>query len=209
MADNKKISALDANGSPVLTDETVVVTDPSGTPVTQRVTLQALANLFRSDSPAFVATASATVANTVAETAALGSGVGSLTLSSGFLTVGRTLRLTAAGVISTTSTPNLTIKLKLGSTVTLSTGAVAMPADITNAMLRIEATLTCRATGGSGSVFAQGIIHVGTIIIPFIATAAVTVATNTSQAVGLTAEWGTADAANTLTVSVATLERLN
>lgn len=209
MTDNKKITELAANGTPLLTDETVMVDDPSGTPATTRVTLQALADLFRSDIPAFIATASASVANTASETTMIGSGAGSLTLASGFLTVGKTLKLIAAGIVSTTGTPTLTIKLKLGSTVILTSGAITMPDTISNKMLRIEATLTCRATGGSGSVFAQGIIHVDNTVIPFFATAAVTVATNTSQAVDLTAQWSAGDPANTLTISNVLLEKAN
>jgi hypothetical protein len=44
---NTKISALTANTTPALTDLTVIVDDPGGTPATQKVTLQSVANLIR------------------------------------------------------------------------------------------------------------------------------------------------------------------
>lgn len=44
---NSKISALTANTTPALTDILPMVDDPAGTPATQKVTLQSVANLVR------------------------------------------------------------------------------------------------------------------------------------------------------------------
>lgn len=159
----------------------------------------------------FLATAGATVANTVTETTVIGSGIGTLTLPANFFRVGKTFRLTAMGFVSTTGTPTLNLRQKLGSTVITATGAVTTGSGLANALLSVSTLLTCRTVGASGTVIAAGQAGIGTVNAGLYPTSGttVTIDTTASQAIGLTAEWGTASASNTLTVTNVAVERLN
>ncbi len=209
MPANTKISALSENTTPALTDITVLVDDPAGTPLTQKILLSALDALFRSNNPAFVATADKTVANSGAEASIIGTGLGSLTLAANYLSTGRTLVIDLAGFISETGTPTLNIQLKLGATVIVSSGAATLPASLSNSMLRVHLELTVRTTGATGTVIAQGYAIAGTTIIPLVATAAATVNTTGTLALDVTATWGAADPANTLTITNARVRKEN
>lgn len=201
-APNQSLTDLTATTTPALTDLLYTVVDPSGSPLDHKVTNQSQANLYRSDNPSFVATADATVANTGSETSIIGTGSGSLTLAAAFFTVGKTIRVTAYGFISNTGTPTLEIKVKLGSTIIAATGAVTTASGLTTALLSVDLLLTCRTTGASGTVIASGIVNIGAVsagLYP-VSGAAVTVDTTATQAVGLTATWGAADPANTLSI---------
>lgn len=148
----------------------------------------------------FVQTASGVCANTTTETNISSTGVGTLTLPSNFFVVGKTLKIKAFGFHSSTGTPNLTIKIKLGSTVICTTGAHATHGG-SNHGIEIDALITCRTTGGSGTVFAQGVVHDDTDHIPMVNTTTSTISTTSSQALTITAQWGTASASNTITLT--------
>lgn len=72
----------------------------------------------------FAQTTNQTVANTVTETTLIDGGVGTLALPANFFKVGKSIRFELLGYHSSTANPNITIKVKLGSTVVLTTGAV-------------------------------------------------------------------------------------
>jgi len=207
---NLKITELAANTTPALVDIIPHVDDVAGTPTTKKVTLTLVDDLFRANDAAFVATASVTVASLDTENSIIGTGVGSLTLPAGFLTIGKTLHIRVMGVISNTGTPNMTVKLKLGSTVIASTGAVATITGLSNSIFIADFYLTCRTTGVTGTVFGQGTTQLGNnppIGAP--ATAAITVDTTGTLAVGVTVQWGTSSASNTVTGSLAIVEKVN
>lgn len=204
---SEKVSELTATTSPSLTDIFYIVASS----LSRKVTLQNIANLFRSDNPAFIATASATVANTGSETSIIGTGSGSLTLAAAYLTAGKTIRVTAFGFISNTGTPTLNIKFKLGSTIICATGAVTTTSGLTTALLSVDLLLTCRTTGATGTVIASGVMGIGAVnagLYP-VSGAVVTVDTTGTLAVGLTATWGAADPANTLSVVNVVVEKVN
>lgn len=159
----------------------------------------------------FIATASATVANTASETTVIGSGIGTLTLPANFHRVGKTIRLTASGVLGDTGTPTLNIKFKYGSTTIVSTGAATLTTGLTNVGWRLVVDLTCRTVGASGTVIAQGLFTYdnGTAQVEALAaTTTTTVDTTASQAVNVTAQWGAADSSNTITCSNLAIEIL-
>lgn len=156
----------------------------------------------------FAQTASATCANTTTETTISSTGQGTLTLPANFFVAGKTIKIKAMGFHSSVSNPNLTMKVKFGSTVILTTGTHAMHND-TSGLWEVEGIITCRTTGGSGTVFGQGLFQdFGTAGhgIQMVNTATVTVNTTTSQAVTVTAQWGTASASNTITCTNLILE---
>lgn len=162
----------------------------------------------------YTSTATATVANTTNETSIIGSGVGTLTLPANFFVAGKNVRVRVRGILSDTGTPTLNIKVKLGSTVIAQTTAIALAGTISNNYFEAEAGITCRTTGASGTVIAQGHMiydestHAGTMW-GMANTAATTIDTTASQALDVTATWGTGVSANTISGTNATVEVLN
>jgi hypothetical protein len=105
-------------------------------------------------------TATATIAATTTPTSAIGSGVGSLTVSAATAVVGKQWRLKLRGVYSTPalSVGNVTIDIKLGS-VTIATGtANSLVAAATNLGFEGECIVTCRSTGATGTVMTTGAV---------------------------------------------------
>lgn len=144
----------------------------------------------------FVGTADATSADTN-ENSIVPTGVGTVTLPANFLVAGKTIRLTASGFLTAPGATTLRLRIKLGTTVILDTGAQAIAA-ATNQHWQIDALITCRTTGATGTVHAQGrFIFFTAATAPAGVefgpnTAAVPVDTTAAQAVGLTALWSAA-----------------
>lgn len=162
----------------------------------------------------FAATADATVTNTVTETSIVGSGTGSLTLPANFFTAGRTVRVLVRGKYSDAAVPGtLTIKVKLGSTVILTTGAQTPTGTLTNEGFSVTGLITCRTTGATGTVYGQGdtVTHSAATTHAeweMTNTGTQTVDTTGTLAVDVTATWGTADASNSITGTNALVEAL-
>ena len=152
----------------------------------------------------FSQTADVTIASTTTETTVIGSGVGTVTLPANFFTVGKTLRIRGLGYFSDTGTPDITINVKLGSTTLITTGTVALAGTISNNLWEVDAIITCRTVGSSGTVMAQGkfmydeSVHGGTTL-GMVDTSADTIDTTASLAVNVTQTWGTNSASNTFT----------
>lgn len=168
----------------------------------------------------FSGTADKTVANTATETSLTPTtGTGSATLAANSFTVGKKLKLVYAGKYSSKASGpgNITIKAKLGTTVVNTTGAHALDAGETDQYWKMELVLTCRTTGATGTVIGQtSWDHAATVAsagvmqsAPMVATSAVTIDTTASLAAGVTAEFQTADAGNTITCTDCQIEWLN
>jgi len=152
----------------------------------------------------FAQTASVTVANTTTETTVTSTGQGTLTLPANFFTVGKTIEYVFSGFYTTTGTPTLNFKFKYGSTVYVATGTVTLPTIGSSSLFTGRIRVTCRTTGGSGTVFVQGHMDYRGTTVTFaqlVSTSAQTINTTTTQAATLTAQWGTAAVANTLTLT--------
>lgn len=163
----------------------------------------------------FASTATATVANTTTEGSLIGGGVGVQTLPANTLTVGKSVRLQARGLLSTAAVPgNLTIAFKLGSTTVVTTGAFAVTGALTDLLWELDVLLTCRTVGGTGTVFAQGMFRYLTAALgnlqgsELVATGTTTIDTTASQLVDSTADWATADASNSIRGTNCTIELL-
>lgn len=158
--------------------------------------------------------AAATVANTTTETTLFGTLVGSKTFAaSSFFAIGKTVEVEAWGHFSTTGTPTIRFRLKLGSTAVLDTTAITTPSGVTNMWWHFKGTLTCRTTGASGTVIAQGVVYygaAGTLLhMPIVSTGTTTIDTTAAQVLDLTVEWGTASASNTISCHNAKVAALN
>lgn len=154
------------------------------------------------------------VVSTTTETNLLGTGVGSLTIPASFFVTGKTLRLTAYGYMGNTSTPTLHIRAKLGSVAVFSTGTKTMQSiGGTGYSWQFNCLITCRTTGASGSFSSDGWfgyeLSTGAAAGFGAGGSTGTVNTTTSQAVTLTAQWGTSSASNEILCTMFTLEVLN
>lgn len=162
----------------------------------------------------FTQTSTVTVANTTTETTITNGGVGSLTLPANYLIAGRSFRIFGSGYHSNLNTDTLRVKVKLGSVVLLDTGAQASGAS-TNDGFIISAIVTCRTTGASGTVMAQGEYkeYTGTPsahdTYQLVNTATTTIDTTASNDISVTVQWGTASASNTISLTNFTVEGLN
>lgn len=155
----------------------------------------------------FTSTAHRTQATTASEVTIVGTGVGSLTLPANFHdAAGSSLYVESQGYYSNTGTPTITFRIKYGATVLGATAAVTTTTGATNWQWFFKGLITCRTQGSSGTVMVQGqlILQTGAAaggncaVYPMLATVAVTVNTTATQAVDLTIQWGTSDAANTI-----------
>lgn len=154
-------------------------------------------------------TASTALANSTTETTLLDTGVGSKTLAAAFLTVGKSISFEIVGYYSTTLTPTIQFKFKLGSTTILDSGAITTANSVSNQQVRFRGVLTCRSTGGSGAVFAQGEVIIAGLSTPLVTvtnTAATTVDTTGTLAMDITAQWGSLSLSDSITATNATIE---
>ncbi len=146
-------------------------------------------------------TVPAAVANTVTETTF----AQSYTIPANDCQPGRLYRITAQGSYSTTASPTMTFRLKLGSTNIAATNAIVMGTTQTNRGWRVEGQFVCITTGSSGTIESQGAATVGLTAITIgggdmVTTTRPTINTTTTQAVQLSVQWGTASASNTITL---------
>lgn len=156
--------------------------------------------------PVFAQTASVTVGNSALETTLLGAGQGSLTLPANFFAAGKSIRFRMSGVLSATGSPTIRLRLYFGATVILDSTALTS-ANPTNGLFEVNGVLTCRTTGGSGTVFAQGsFMEAGTTSFGIPTTTTSVIDTTATQVVNLTVQWGTAAAGDTLTATNFTIE---
>jgi hypothetical protein len=159
--------------------------------------------------PLFSQTQAVTIANTTAETSLDGTGVGQKTVFSRRLIPGTVLNFRAFGIHSAVSNPSLTIKVKLGSTAVISTGTFTT-SNSTNAAFMLDGMVTCYTGGSSGTVRGQGLwTEASNASFGMATTTASSINTTTDQAITVTAQWGTASTANTITMTNFTVEVLD
>ena len=159
----------------------------------------------------FTQTADATCANTVTETSILGTGVGTKTLPANFLAAGKQVRLRMRAFFTTTASPTLNIKFKIGGTTVASTGAITHSSAAGSLLIDIE--FVCRTTGATGTVYVEGysarFASSGTGYGEMKNTATTTVDTTAALALDVTATWSVASASNSVTVVIAAIEIMN
>jgi len=162
----------------------------------------------------FIQTGDQTVASTVTETSIIDNGIGSLTLPPDFFVVGKSIRIRLRGLVSDTGTPDLTIRFKLGSTVIIS-GSGSLGLNITNKYFEVEAFISCRTVGETGTISAAGAFNYGSVGSPpssetigITQLSPTTINTTISHNLDATVEWGTASASNTITSQVGIVEIL-
>ena len=164
-------------------------------------------------------TSTVTVANTVTETTLVGTLIGTVTLPANFWVIGKTIRLRASGVYSTTavtpSTMNFRVRLGgIAGTIVLNSGVQTPTGSVTDELWNIDAIITCRTTGATGTVFSQAPIILSDSVTSAVIwemknTATVTIDTTASAAIVLSIEYGTAAAGDTISCTNLMVEVLN
>lgn len=148
--------------------------------------------------------ASAAVTNTVTETTFDNSGV---TIPASSLSAGDVIRVRAQGIATATnSTDTLTVKLKLGSTVVATTGAVD---SANNDIFYIDFDIAVRTVGATGTIVAAGLVAngvQGTVTAKPALLASTTVDTTASLALGVTATWSVANSGNSCRLDVCDIQ---
>jgi len=155
--------------------------------------------------------ASSAVTNTTAET----SFSQTLSIPANSLTAGDVIEIFTQGIAtSTNSTDTLTIKVKIGSTVLVSSGAVDVA---NNDVWVIDCRVCVRTAGASGTLVAGGIVALGT---PAEATtvlekaggsfvASTTVDTTAAHTIDVTATWSALSASNSCRQDMFIVRRKN
>ena len=134
------------------------------------------------------------------------------------LQVGQQFRVRAKGIVSNTSTPNLTLGVYYGGvagTALCSTGAIATASSLSNSLWSLEADFRVNAVGTSASIYA-----LGSVVGPYAATAFMPASsssgnlvssldTSTAKILTIGATWGTSSASNNIQLFIFTVERLD
>lgn len=158
----------------------------------------------------YIATGRIEIGNTVAETSMVGTGIGNQTLPASIWKLGRVLRLNARGVISSTGTPTLRLRYKIGASLLLDIGPVTLPAMTAgNHGWDFSADLTMlQFPTNAVDVAVNGIMRIGgsTADLSSSVQSSVPMDASADALVDLTAQWGTAHASNVLTTSQFFLE---
>lgn len=154
----------------------------------------------------FVSTADKTVANTTTETSLIGTGVGTKAIAANELAAGRTVHVRVKGYLSSTGVPTVTFKVKMGSTAVATSSAIVASA-FSNAAFEGDFEITCRTTGGSGTVVCTGFVMVNGTVTPVVTTGTTTISTTVSEDPDFTVTWSAADAANTITGQTAVIDQ--
>ena len=156
-------------------------------------------------------TSAVTVASTAAETTLLAS---AYTIQANWLTAGKTLRIRGRGVIGNTGTPTFRLRIKLGGATVMDTTALTMTA-ITGSMdFMLDADITIRTAGGTGTAIGAGGLSYQTanvtapIKLSAPTSSTTTIDTTSNSSFDITAQWGASSASNTITLTTLTVESL-
>lgn len=150
-----------------------------------------------------------TIANTTVETSQIGTGNtgSSKIIDANTAMIGATYQIRLNGYISNTGTPAATLRVKLGSATLITSGPVNLPSGLTNAFVETLFSFTVRTTGATGTVRGQGHTKLisgalgTTYNRQLTMTADATIDFTVGNEIDVTYEWGTADPANTLTIT--------
>lgn len=131
--------------------------------------------------------------------------VGSRTIPAHYFLVGKSLIINSSGYYSCQGGANgaLRMRVKLGSTTILDTGAQTNASALTNRFFNVNAIITCRTTGSSGAVFGQGRFLYSTSATDITGwdmenTGAITVDTTVAHDIDVTADWTLESASNSI-----------
>lgn len=150
--------------------------------------------------------ASAAVTNTTTETAFDN---GSYTIPANGVKAGDVIRIRAQAIATATnSTDTLTVKLKIGSTVIATSGAVDVA---NNDIAYFDVDLVVRTVGASGTIVAAGVVGLGvegTVTAKPLKLASTAIDTTAAMTLSVTATWSVANAGNSCRLDVLNIQHL-
>lgn len=154
------------------------------------------------------------VTNTTSELSLLDGGLGSLTIPANGFKVGDSFHAVVKGHISSANNQTIRIRIKTGAVLLADTGAITLP-QITTKHFKIDIDFTVRALGVAGLA---SIVSGGEFTYSKDASNAfegsnfstennTTFDTTTSNTLAITAQWGAANAGNTIYSEIFTLNK--
>ena len=156
-----------------------------------------------------------TVVNTIAESTLVAVATGTMQIGSADFAVGKAIRIKAAGYLSAAAVgPTLQIRVKDdGGNILFDSGIFAVTGTPVNDLWDMEVNLTIRTLGAPGTIKGQGRVLWGNpgstrLLETVIQTAPANIITTSARTLNVTAQWGTADAANIITCDTLTMEVL-
>jgi hypothetical protein len=216
MASRQKISQMTPKGANLDFTDLLEVSVLSGTGYgTYSITGLEVMSGSASLSNLYTQTASSTpVTNTTTETSLLDGGLGSLSIPADGFNVGDSFHAILTGHISAVNNHTLTIRIKAGSVVFATTGAITM-AGTTGKHWKLEMFFTVRTIGAAGvaSIATGGAFmytkNASTNFegINFSTENTTTFDTTISNTLSITAQWGTANAGDSIYSEIFTLNK--
>lgn len=155
----------------------------------------------------FAQTANSTlITNTTAESSLINGGVGTLTIPANGFQVGDSFRAVFGGVMNANNNQNITIRVKAGSIVLLDSGIQNLGSSVINDIWSLNIDFTIRAIGAAGvaSIVTLGSFHytktnnASVQGFGFNSVNNTTFDTTISNALNVTAQWGTASSGNNI-----------
>ena len=199
---NLPISQLPAAGS--LTGAELFAIVQSG--VTKYTTLNAINTSTTSNYGLFAQTANSTpITGTDVETSLINGGVGTLSVPANGFQVGDSFRAVMAGILNAANNQTIRIRVKAGSLILLDSGAQPIT-NITNNVFSLNIDFTIRQIGAAGvaSIVSLGAFHYTKTSNGAIEGFAFNTINNTtfdttiSNTLGITAQWGSNNAGNSI-----------
>jgi hypothetical protein len=216
MAQRQKISQMTPKGANLDFTDLLEVSVLSGFGYnTYSITGLELMRAAASLSNLYTQTASSTpVTNTTTETSLLDGGLGSLSIPANGFNVGDSFHAILTGHISAVNNHTLTIRIKAGSVVLATTGAITM-AGTTGKHWKLEMFFTVRSIGAAGvaSIATGGAFmytkNASTNFegINFSTENTTTFDTTISNTLSITAQWNTANAGDSIYSEIFTLNK--
>lgn len=214
------IGGTTATWNMVGTNGWALITDGATPPTFRFSTMSATGGgtVAISSGPTFASTNTVTINNTTTETSIRGLGYGSSTFTANSLYVGETILVQATGLLSDAAiTPGtLLIKIKLGGVVIATTTAFTPVQNQTNSVWNLQAYVTVRSIGATGSVIANSMFVINDTlgitedVYPMINLGPTIIDTTKAiNDIDITATWGTASGSNFLTTSNFIVDNFN
>jgi hypothetical protein len=165
----------------------------------------------------FAQTANSTlITNTTAESSLINGGVGTLTIPANGFQVGDSFRAVFGGVMNANNNQNIRIRVKAGSIVLLDSGAQNLGSSVINDVWSLNIDFTIRAIGAAGvaSIVTLGAFHytktnnASVQGFAFNTVNSTTFDTTISNALNVTAQWGSASSGNNIYSDIFILNKI-
>jgi hypothetical protein len=165
----------------------------------------------------FAQTANSTIiTNTTSESSLINGGVGTLTIPANGFQVGDSFRAVFGGVMNANNNQNIRIRVKAGSIVLLDSGPQNLGSSVINDVWSLNIDFTIRAIGAAGvaSIVTLGSFHytktnnASVQGFGFNTVNSTTFDTTVSNALNVTAQWGTASSGNNIYSDIFILNKI-